>query len=97
MQLQQKELLEIFFEKGDKKYLLNKLEINLKIFKLGVEKNFDFNNLSLNDIFAKINESINAVIKEGKKPILIIDELQKLKNIYFNGLITIRSFKVLFN
>ena len=79
------EFLNIFFEKGDKKYLLNTLEINLKIFKLGVEENFDFNNLSLNDVFAKINESINAVIKDGKKPILIIDELQKLKNIYFNG------------
>ncbi|AEF95706.1 ATP-binding protein [Methanotorris igneus] len=79
------EFLEIFFEKGDKKYLLNKLEINLKIFKLGVEENFDFNNLSLNDIFAKINESINAVVKDRKKPVLIIDELQKLKNIYFNG------------
>ncbi|AIJ05232.1 ATPase [Methanocaldococcus bathoardescens] len=79
------EFLNIFFEKGDKKYLLNKLEINLKIFKLGIEENFDFNNLSLNDVFAKINESINAVIKDGKKPVLIIDELQKLKNIYFNG------------
>ncbi|CAB3289806.1 protein of unknown function [Methanocaldococcus lauensis] len=38
----------------------------------------------LNDVFAKINESINSVIREGKKPILVIDELQKLKNIYFN-------------
>ncbi|CAB3287630.1 protein of unknown function [Methanocaldococcus lauensis] len=64
------EFLKIFFEKGDKKYLLNK---------------FDFNNLSLNDVFDKIYESIETVIKDGKKPILIIDELQKLKNIYFNG------------
>ena len=79
------EFLRVFFEKSDKKYLLNKLEINLGVFKFGVEENFDFNNLSLNDVFAKINESVNAVIKDGKKPILIIDELQKLKNIYFNG------------
>jgi AAA+ ATPase superfamily predicted ATPase len=79
------EFLEIFFEKGDKKYLLNKLEINLKIFKFGIEENFDFNNLSLNDVFNKIKESIKEVVKDGKKPILIIDELQKLKNIYFNG------------
>ena len=79
------EFLEIFFERSDKKYLLNKLEINLKIFKLGVEENFDFNKLSLNDVFAKINESVNAVVKDGKKPILVIDELQKLKSIYFNG------------
>ncbi|WP_423792054.1 ATP-binding protein [Methanocaldococcus indicus] len=79
------EFLRVFFEKSDKKYLLNKLEINLGVFKFGVEENFDFNNLSLNDVFAKINESINAVIQEGKKPVLIIDELQKLKNIYFNG------------
>ncbi|XRO75086.1 ATP-binding protein [Methanocaldococcus sp. 28A] len=79
------EFLSIFFEKSDKKYLLNKLEIDLKIFKFGVEENFDFNNLSLNDVFNKIKESIKEVVKEGKKPILVIDELQKLKSIYFNG------------
>jgi AAA+ ATPase superfamily predicted ATPase len=79
------EFLEIFFEKGDKKYLLNKFEINLRIFKFGVEEKFDFNSIKLNDVFSKMKESIKAVIKDGKKPILIIDELQKLKNIYFNG------------
>ncbi|AAB99081.1 TPA: AAA family ATPase [Methanocaldococcus jannaschii] len=79
------EFLSIFFEKSDKKYLLNKLEINLKIFKFGIEENFDFNNIKLNDVFAKINESINTVIKDGKRPVLVIDELQKLKNIYFNS------------
>ena len=78
------EFLSIFFEKGDKKYLLNKLEINFKIFKFGIEENFGFNNIKLNDVFAKINESINTVIKDGKRPVLVIDELQKLKNIYFN-------------
>jgi AAA+ ATPase superfamily predicted ATPase len=79
------EFLRVFFEKSDKKYLLNKLELNLGVCKFGIEENFDFKNLSLNDVFAKINESINAVIEDGKKPVLIIDELQKLKNIYFNG------------
>ncbi|ADC70050.1 ATPase [Methanocaldococcus sp. FS406-22] len=79
------EFLRVFFEKSDKKYLLNKLELNLGVCKFGIEKNFDFNNLSLNDVFAEINESINAVVEDGKKPVLIIDELQKLKNIYFNG------------
>ena len=79
------EFLRVFFEKSDKKYLLNKLELNLGVCKFGVEENFDFNNISLNDVFAKINESINTVVEEGKKPVLVIDELQKLKNIYFNG------------
>ncbi|WP_457612460.1 ATP-binding protein [Methanocaldococcus sp.] len=79
------EFLTIFFEKSDKKYIPNKLEFNLGVFKFGIEKNQDFKNPSLNDVFAKINESINTVIKDGKKPVLIIDELQKLKNIYFNG------------
>ncbi|XRO75093.1 ATP-binding protein [Methanocaldococcus sp. 28A] len=78
------EFLKIFFEKGNKKYLLNRFEINLKIFRFGIEENFDFNNLSLNDVFDKIYESIETVIKDGKKPVLVIDELQKLKNIYFN-------------
>ena len=36
-------------------------------------------------MFDKIYEGIEAVIKDGKKPILIIDELQKLKHICFNG------------
>ncbi|ACX73141.1 ATPase [Methanocaldococcus vulcanius M7] len=78
------EFLEIFFEKGDKKYLLNKFEINLKIWKFGVEEKFDFNNVKLNDVFSKIKESIKAVVEDDKKPVLIIDELQKLKSIYFN-------------
>jgi len=79
------EFLRVFFEKSDKKYLLNRFEINLKIFKFGVEEKFDFNNIKLNDVFDRIYEGIEAVIRDGKKPILIIDELQKLKNIYFNG------------
>ena len=79
------EFLRVFFEKSDKKYLLNRFEINLKIFKFGVEEKFNFNNIKLNDVFDRIYEGIEAVIRDGKKPILIIDELQKLKNIYFNG------------
>ncbi|ADG13266.1 ATPase [Methanocaldococcus infernus ME] len=79
------EFFKIFFERSDKKYVPNKLEFNLGVFKFGVEKELNFKEFSLNDVFAKINESINEVIKEGKRPVLIIDELQKLKNIYFNG------------
>jgi AAA+ ATPase superfamily predicted ATPase len=59
--------------------------LDLKVFKIGIEENYDFSKLSLNDVFKKIKSSINAVIEDGKKPVLIIDELQKLKNIYFNG------------
>ncbi|ADG13530.1 ATPase [Methanocaldococcus infernus ME] len=79
------EFFKIFFERSDKKYVPNKLEFNLGVFKFGVERELNFKEFSLNDVFAKINESINEVIKEGKRPVLIIDELQKLKNIYFNG------------
>ena len=78
-----KEFLEIFFEKTNKKYVLNKLEFDLKVFKFGF--NIKNEKLSLNDVFEEINESINYVVKEGKRPVLIIDELQKLRNIYFNG------------
>ncbi|WP_457611703.1 ATP-binding protein [Methanocaldococcus sp.] len=79
------EFLSIFFEKGDKKYIKNNLIIDIKVCKFGVEEEWDINNIKLNDVFRKIKEDINTVIKDGKKPVLIIDELQKLKNIYFNG------------
>ncbi|AIJ04949.1 ATPase [Methanocaldococcus bathoardescens] len=79
------EFLKIFFEKSDKKYVLNRFEVNLKIWKFGVEEKFNFDESSLNDVFDKIYEGIEAVVRDGKKPVLIIDELQKLKNIYFNG------------
>ncbi|ADC68774.1 ATPase [Methanocaldococcus sp. FS406-22] len=79
------EFLEVFFEKDRMKYVKNNLILDLKVFKIGIEENYDFSKLSLNDVFKKIKASINAVIEDGKKPVLIIDELQKLKNIYFNG------------
>ena len=79
------EFLEVFFEKDKMKYVKNNLILDLKVFKVGIEENYDFSKLSLNDVFKKIKSSINAVIEDGKKPVLIIDELQKLKNIYFNG------------
>ncbi|WP_456418755.1 ATP-binding protein, partial [Methanocaldococcus infernus] len=77
------EFLSIFFEKG-KKYVRNELMIDIKVFKFATEKEWD-ENIKLNDVFRKIKENINTVVKEGKKPVLVIDELQKLKNIYFNG------------
>ncbi|ADC69399.1 ATPase [Methanocaldococcus sp. FS406-22] len=79
------EFLEIFFEKDDKKYVKNSLIFDLKVFKIGIEEDYDFSKLSLNDVFDMIYEGIAEVIKDGKKPVLVIDELQKLKNIYFNG------------
>ncbi|ACX72850.1 ATPase [Methanocaldococcus vulcanius M7] len=78
------EFLSIFFEKG-KKYVRNNLIIDIKVCKFGVEEGWNADDIKLNDVFRKIKENINEVIKEGKKPVLIIDELQKLKNIYFNG------------
>ena len=79
------EFLEVFFEKDKNKVVRNNLILDLKVFKIGIEENYDFSKLSLNDVFKKIKSSINTVIKNGKKPVLIFDELQKLKNIYFNG------------
>jgi AAA+ ATPase superfamily predicted ATPase len=79
------EFLEIFFEKDNKKYVKNSLIFDLKVFKIGIEEDYDFSKLSLNDVFDMIYEGIAEVIKDGKKPVLVIDELQKLKNIYFNG------------
>ncbi|WP_048055470.1 ATP-binding protein [Methanotorris igneus] len=79
------EFLNIFFEKGGKKYIKNNLIIDIKVCKFGVEEGWNVDDIKLNDVFRKIKENINTVIKEGKKPVLIIDELQKLKSIYFNG------------
>jgi len=79
------EFLEIFFEKSKSSVVKNKYILDLKVFKFGMEKTKDLTNIRLNDVFKEIKESINYVVKEGKRPVLIIDELQKLRNIYFNG------------
>ncbi|EHP86151.1 ATP-binding protein [Methanotorris formicicus] len=79
------EFLEVFFEKDKNKVVRNNLILDLKVFKIGIEENYDFSKISLNDVFKMIKSSVNEVVKEGKRPVLIIDELQKLKNIYFNG------------
>ena len=79
------EFLEIFFEKSKSSVVKNTYILDLKVFKFGMEKTKDLTNIRLNDVFKEIKESINYVVKEGKRPVLIIDELQKLRNIYFNG------------
>ena len=39
---------------------------------------------SLNDVFTKILEGITEAVRDGYKPILVIDELQKLSGIYLD-------------
>ena len=58
--------MRVFFEKSDKKYVLNRFEVNLKIWKFGVEEKFNFDESSLNDVFDKIYEGIEAVVRDGK-------------------------------
>ena len=54
------EFFEVFFEKDKNKVVRNNLILDLKVFKIGIEENYDFSKLSLNEVFKKIKSSINT-------------------------------------
>ncbi len=62
--------------------------LNLYVFKFGVtkeKKNELKSAKKLNDVFDLFFDEINQVKKDGKTPVIIIDELQMLREIYTNG------------
>ena len=78
-----------FFEKiKDKDEVLNLITKGVRILTGIPIPEVEFDKLfeeKINDAFQYLNSLLLATKKSGKKPVLIFDELQKLKNTYFNG------------
>jgi hypothetical protein len=66
------------------KDLKRKREYNLKLFKLSHETKKSLEQKSLDPFFVMETEILSSV-KKGKRPIIIIDEIQALEDIYING------------
>jgi len=59
-------------------------EYSLKVFKLSKEIKKSLENKIL-DPFVVMKKELQKIVKKGKRPIFIIDELQALEDIYMNG------------
>jgi hypothetical protein len=81
------DFIQAFFEvdyskqSGDMK---QKKEYNLKLFKLSKEIKKSLENKTL-DPFVVMKKELLKISRKGKQPIIIIDELQALEDIYING------------
>ncbi|KPA13204.1 ATP-binding protein [Candidatus Magnetomorum sp. HK-1] len=81
------DFIQAFFEvdysklSGDVK---QKKEYNLKLFKLSKEIKKSLENKSL-DPFVVMRKELIKINKKGKQPVIFIDELQALEDIYING------------
>ncbi|ETR66918.1 MAG: ATPase [Candidatus Magnetoglobus multicellularis str. Araruama] len=59
-------------------------EYSLKVFKLSKEIKKSLENKIL-DPFVVMENELKKFVKKGKRPVIIIDELQAMENIYMNG------------
>ena len=59
-------------------------EYSLKVFKLSKEIKQSLDNKIL-DPFVVMKKELQKIFKKGKRPVIIIDELQALEDIYMNG------------
>ncbi len=76
--------LRAFFELKDSDRIKETREYDLKVFKLSVETLKDLEGKNL-DPFVVMERELEKSNKKGKRPVIIIDELQALDEIYFNG------------
>ncbi|SLM27592.1 hypothetical protein MTBBW1_1040049 [Desulfamplus magnetovallimortis] len=76
--------LRAFFELKTSEQVKEQRQYDLKVFKLSVET---IKGLELKDIdpFIVMARELQKQVKKAKRPIIIIDELQALDEIYFNG------------
>ncbi|ETR72561.1 MAG: ATPase domain containing protein [Candidatus Magnetoglobus multicellularis str. Araruama] len=82
-----KDFIQSFFEidfHRSKDDVKEKKEYNLKVFKLTKEIMKGLNNKEF-DPFIVMDKELQKLQKKGKRPIIIIDELQSLRDIYMNG------------
>jgi len=81
------DFIQAFFEVDYSKFsgdLKQKREYNLKLFKISKEIKKSLGNKTL-DPFVVMEKELIKITKKGKKPVIIIDELQALEDIYING------------
>ena len=81
------DFIQAFFEVDYSKFsgdLKQKREYNLKLFKISKEIKKSLGNKTL-DPFVVMEKELIKIAKKGKKPVIIIDELQALEDIYING------------
>ncbi|ETR65924.1 MAG: hypothetical protein OMM_13514 [Candidatus Magnetoglobus multicellularis str. Araruama] len=75
---------EIDYSKATSSDIKQKREYNLKVFKLSKEVKQSLENKTL-DPFVVMEKELLKIVKKGKQPVIIIDELQALEDIYING------------
>ena len=79
-----KTFLDVFFQKSKKqkaKELISGFTLNMGFFQVGI----DDNEVLEKNAFKIMEEQIKEAKKRGIQPVIIIDEIQLLKNIYLNG------------
>ena len=76
--------LRAFFELKSSERVKETRQYDLKVFKLSVETLKGLESREL-DPFIVMKRELEKINKKGKRPVIIIDELQALDEIYFNG------------
>ncbi len=76
--------LKAFFELKTGEHVKETRQYDLKVFKLSVETIKGLESREL-DPFVVMKRELKNQVKKGKRPVIIIDELQALDAIYFNG------------
>jgi len=80
------DFIQAFFEMDYSKApqeIKQKSEYSLKVFKLSKEIKKSLEEKTL-DPFVVMEQELNKIVKKGKRPVIIIDELQALEDIYMN-------------
>jgi len=81
------DFIQAFFEidySKEKHEFKQNTQYSLKVFKLSKETKKSLENKTL-DPFVVMKEELKKISKKGKRPVIIIDELQALEDIYLNG------------
>lgn len=76
--------LHAFFELKSSQQVKETRQYDLKVFKLSVETIKGLASKEM-DPFVVMERELEKISKKGKRPVIIIDELQALDEIYFNG------------
>jgi len=81
------DFIQAFFEidySKERQELKQKIQYSLKVFKLSKEIKKSLENKTL-DPFVVMKKELIKISRYGKRPVIIIDELQALEDIYMNG------------